>query len=98
MFRSVLIAWGGSQHAKRALEEAIDLARTGPRGEGFRLARAPEACRAADHHVIVMMGSRGRGAVKSAVLGSVSHYVLNHAQVPVLVVRAVDRTEGSRAG
>jgi nucleotide-binding universal stress UspA family protein len=27
------------------------------------------------------------------VLGSVSHYVLNHARVPVLIVRAGDETE-----
>jgi nucleotide-binding universal stress UspA family protein len=143
MFRNILVAVDGSPHAERALDEAIDIARSSnarltiitgaaePRtasmialsagaaaalGPGL-LQHAERVLRAAVErvpddvsvttvlteepirpailkrieeggHDLVVMGSRGRGTVRSAVLGSVSHHVLHHSPVPVLVVHA----------
>ena len=39
---------------------------------------------------LLVMGSRGRGALAASVLGSVSHFALNHNSVPVLIVRSRD--------
>ena len=144
MFKRILVAWDGSEHAKRALVEAVDLARTQdarltlltvaaplhvwpgyvlpitqadldsaaeetlaegealvPEGiavSGRTAAGDPGTelvgrAAAADEDLIVM-GSRGRGAIRSAFLGSVSHFVLNHATVPVLIVHDGERESG----
>ena len=37
---------------------------------------------------VVIVGSRGRGAIKRALLGSVSSHVTNNAPCPVVIVRA----------
>lgn len=143
MFRNLLVAVDGSEHAERALAEAADLAKDsgaaltivavvpelsswalgGPfaapldfdavhkdmvaayqemldaaRGEvpaelnpqALLLEGRPgqaliEQVRSGGHDLVVM-GSRGRGGVKSMVLGSVSQEVLHGSPVPVLVV------------
>ena len=36
---------------------------------------------------MVIIGSRGRGSVKGALLGSVSKYILDKSKIPVLIVK-----------
>jgi nucleotide-binding universal stress UspA family protein len=49
-------------------------------------------------HDLVVIGSRGRGAMRSALLGSVSHYVLHHSPVPVLIVHSEEPARTAAPG
>lgn len=50
----------------------------------------PTICRLAEDLSVdvVVVGSRGRGAIRRALLGSVSTHVVNNAPCPVIIVRA----------
>lgn len=156
MFRNILVAVDGSQHAERALNEAIELANAAkgrltiltavPRAPAWASTPAvvaacqplgdelereagkilrdaekrvprdlpvttiltPKPIRralltqiSAGRHDLVVMGSRGRGAFSASLLGSVSHHVLHHSPVPVLIIHTeghCDHAEGSAAG
>ncbi|HTU85835.1 MAG TPA: universal stress protein [Solirubrobacteraceae bacterium] len=143
MFRKILVCVDCSDHAQRALDEAIDMARAGNgritiltavchppawaassiatnaaavsavdlEREAVQImresvARVPadvpvttvvsrrpirtalmHAVKSGDHDLLVM-GSRGRRALAASLLGSVSHYALNHSPIPVLIVHA----------
>ena len=43
---------------------------------------------------LIVMGSRGLGGIRRALMGSVSDAVVRHAHCPVLVVRAENGGEG----
>jgi nucleotide-binding universal stress UspA family protein len=146
MFKRILVAIDGSAHARSALVEAIDLARSTnatltvmtvvPAGNAWALgggyyvpANLDELDRqternyermlgvaiaayvpddmpvtgmvrhgtvgrtiveqaVAGQHDVIVMGSRGRGDVRSLLLGSVSHHVLHASPVAVLLVHA----------
>jgi nucleotide-binding universal stress UspA family protein len=80
------IAARGAELAEQAGFEAVPIAARGrPKAWPTLLHLAEEHAAAA-----VVVGSRGLGGVKSALLGSVSSGVLDHAHLPVLIVPPLD--------
>ena len=80
--------------ARRALEHddvPVGAVVAGPGGEviaaGHNERELLRAAREGDHDVI-LVGSRGRGRVTAALLGSVSNRLMHDAPVPVIIVHA----------
>jgi nucleotide-binding universal stress UspA family protein len=79
--------------ALRCLEARVHevrCARAAVVGTHLRMGRPEEAIGAVAEEIgagLIVMGSRGRGGVRRALMGSVSDSVVRHAHCPVLVVR-----------
>jgi nucleotide-binding universal stress UspA family protein len=88
------LAGGLEEETKQNLKAAVERV---PDSIGVTSVLSHEPIRKALMHQIadgnydlLVMGSRGRGAVKASLLGSVSHFALEHSPIPVLVVHAED--------
>ncbi len=66
-----------------ATDPTVELRRVGDGQPGQELSELADAIGAQ----MIVVATRGRGLVRSAVLGSVAHHLVTHAAVPVLVVR-----------
>jgi nucleotide-binding universal stress UspA family protein len=69
-------------------------------GAHFRMARPDQGILAIGEDIdagLIVLGSRGLGGVKRALMGSVSDSVVRHAQCPVLVVRKEDDPDQQEA-
>jgi len=78
MFKHILVAVDGSTYSQQALPTAIEVARK------FKTANA-------NNIDLIVMGSRGLSDAQGLLLGSVTHKVIQMANIPVLV----DRTSGA---
>ncbi len=87
--RAAALAEAGAARALEAGLAARPLSVDGAQGAPAAIL---QAARELDADVVVV-GTRGLGGVKSYLLGSISHAVLQHADRPVLVVPSADVAE-----
>jgi len=84
-------------NAQTALDTAVQQAFGGDLDKiNVRVLRGPPADvleTAAAGADLLIVGSRGHGAVAGMLLGSVSEHVVAHAPCPVVVIRHIDRLE-----
>lgn len=76
--------------AERHVEYETELLEGSPAKAILELARSRDVD-------LIVVGSRGLGAVKAALLGSVSSEIVHHADRPVLVARPIDRQTKGRS-
>jgi nucleotide-binding universal stress UspA family protein len=90
-------AQDGEREAAELLEQAVKSVPDSVSVTSIASSKPPRAAILAQikagNHDLVVLGSRGRGAVRSVLLGSVSHDILHHSSIPVLIVHADESTE-----
>jgi nucleotide-binding universal stress UspA family protein len=82
-----------AREARRTLDEQVALIEAAGGGVAqahLRLGGAAEEIVALAENVgadLIAMGSRGRGGIRRALMGSVSERVVHHAHCPVMIIR-----------
>jgi len=83
----------------RLMDLAMRLRETGVRvfprmAYGKRIGETILETAASEDVQLIVMGSRGHGAIKSLLVGSVTDYVLHRSKVPLLIVPAAAAPDG----
>ena len=95
-YKKIVVPYDGSTHAQLALDHAASLAKvTGGTLIILYVASLTSAMTRISGFFgsydagaeLIVMGSRGLGTFAGVALGSVSTYVLEHAKIPVIVVK-----------
>ena len=88
-FKKILVPYDGSNHAKKALNQPISLAQCSDGAELEMGEPVPMLLYLAGEigADLIITGSRGRGALKSLFMGSVSSGILKNAKCPVFIIK-----------